>query len=430
MLGHKNCINNRHVMKNFPLAFCLATSFFLSACSGKLSGVVFNDTNGNNLHDPDETGIARAVFTVSRDGALVTSGVTKDDGSYEIPINKMGQYCVKVKANSALAPLPSLGGAAPNKEVKADTLPGDTANGTGTATGGTTPPSTAPASTPVTHTQTISSLQGCDPGSFNMIVNVPVAKNFSGMITRLPESTPITIKPGESFVLYIHYPASAVLQPLLLPPLLERPGQASALSTSVGARIDFSRSADPSMILPAASLTEDDIATQGIVLQAAKNIPIGDHTVTLQPEAVAPDDTPVLLRAQTITIHSKNDVALTLGFIGDHPPVLGEIVTIEIQVSNRNTLHYEGAQLDVALPTFASVVAATKPDYCVNQLTKFHCVFDVAEGTKKFNLQFQLPPPPLTNANSSFTVSGSLSLPDVESPVNNELAFSLGTTPP
>lgn len=409
-----------------------------TSCSGRIAGTVFIDANGNHIHDPDETGVAGAVFTVNRDGALVTSGVTQTDGTYEVPWSKVGkEVCIKVSSASgrrtAAAGATAGAAASVSKGIfKSETTPESTPTDSGSGTSGETSSDTSSttsttSSTTSAATQRVKSLEGCDPGkSVNVALDIPIERDLADQVGRLPEPMDIKVKPGETFVYYIHYPASATLQSLFLPSVIERVGQGSAVAANLG-RVEFSASVDPAMVTTSTSLAEDDIATQGIVLRAKADLPLDRYETTLQPIALAPDDAPITnLPAQKIIIEAESDVSLSLGVLSGGP-VLGQNVEFEVTILNRNGQRYTGADLSIKLPAFTAVDGAL-PDYCDNQISEVHCVFDLTEVEKKLpSIRFKLPAE--IQNDTAFKTEATLTLPGVEEAVVDDFEFSIQGPP-
>lgn len=74
-----------------------------------MTGVLYEDVNQNGLQESDEPGIAGATVTLSnqaREGALIRTAVTDENGVYILPNVPPGQYSLGVELPEPLSHIP------------------------------------------------------------------------------------------------------------------------------------------------------------------------------------------------------------------------------------------------------------------------------------------------------------------------------------
>lgn len=78
----------------------LPISMLIFSCTGKVSGEVFHDLNGNGLWDLNEPPASEAEVTITLDGKVKARGLTMEDGSFSAPVKGKGEYCVNVNTSA------------------------------------------------------------------------------------------------------------------------------------------------------------------------------------------------------------------------------------------------------------------------------------------------------------------------------------------
>lgn len=86
-------LNSNNVKKLLLLA--LLTTLF-TACSARLTGSVYYDSNNNGIRDEDEIGAGYVKLIIMKDDEVLAEGYTYPDGTFAKRIKDKGIYCVRV----------------------------------------------------------------------------------------------------------------------------------------------------------------------------------------------------------------------------------------------------------------------------------------------------------------------------------------------
>lgn len=342
-------------MNRLPfLLFCLLSA----SCAGKIEGVVFLDANANGVADPGEQTLTNVAVKVSRANEVVAHTKTDAKGHFSVKGRDAGYYCIEVEEPALQqsimrqisagdipeTSIPSvhsnIGLGPPISRVKKQIVGAPLATPTppAPATPATpTPPAAAPqqptqeereTADPSPQTERHSSgvvCQDFDEASFR--VDVGVMLDYKADVARMPPPLKKTYKSGDPFELGIPVPFGCVLKPLFVPDGLEivtSQGRSkmdpaiAAVDPAIG-RVDF----DESVLTTSAVLD----------LRVRDNLPLGVHSVTIQPEAVCPDGQTVVLNAIPIDLKSLPEVVVWQKIAGKG--IAGEMTTWEVFVENR-----------------------------------------------------------------------------------------------
>lgn len=394
-------------------------SFFLSACGG-LKGQVFLDQNHNNILDPNEPTISHLLYTVTKDGKAVATGMTDVSGSLELAIKDTGHYCVEIDEksltiqggggaqpslvlpqsanakliNSSKKP-PSAGGkAASDGTLESDPVDDPAKSDTPAEDGSSDNKqdenkSDVMAGKPVEQKESSSeSLKACSPTkSMSIEINVPVYKSFSEPVNNLPEPPILKKSPGEIITLSIVYPKACSMLPIALPYEI-RPiySEGSQYDPSVNMLPLALMTPALSLNVPPLKVNDEVLVKRSVNLKVAEDLST-DTTVTIQPKAQCPVGL-IDLKKQQIKITTAPELVVELNHLSGEYSA-GAPQTVEATVKNKGAMHYKDALLVVEFPSYST---SLKGSGCKNLGEKMSCTFDLAaykEFAKKFTFKLK-----------------------------------------
>lgn len=367
-------------MKLFPL---LLFSLLLVSCAGKIEGVVFLDANANGVADPGEQTLTNVAVKVSRANEVVAHTKTDAKGHFSVKGGDAGYYCIEVEEPALQqsimrqisagdvpeASIPSvnsnIGLGPPIPKVKKQIVGGPPAAPTPSPPATPTPPVTTPPAeeekeadepqepsrpfSPSAQTERHSSgvvCQNFDESGFR--VDVGVMLDYKADVARMPPPLKKIHKSGDAFELGIPVPFGCVLKPLFIPDGLEivmpqgrgkMDPAIAAVDPSIG-RVDF----DESVLTTSAVLD----------LRVKNDLPLGIHSVTIQPEAICPDGQTVALNAIPIDLKSLPQVVVWQKIAAKG--IAGEQTTWEVFVENKGDRDLQVTVLAQAPIDFVSLI--------------------------------------------------------------------------
>ncbi|EKD41512.1 MAG: hypothetical protein ACD_73C00685G0002 [uncultured bacterium] len=86
-------------MRRLSLYILVIICGFQIGCAKGLNGTIYLDENGNTKQDSTEVLLAGLTFTVTLDGKEIDTGITAEDGTYDVEMDGSGEYCVEVSAS-------------------------------------------------------------------------------------------------------------------------------------------------------------------------------------------------------------------------------------------------------------------------------------------------------------------------------------------
>lgn len=367
-------------MNRLPwLLFCLLSA----SCAGKIEGVVFLDANANGVADPGEQTLTNVAVKVSRANEVVAHTKTDLKGHFSIKGRDAGYYCIEIEEPALQqsimrqisagdipeTSIPSvnsnIGLGPPIPKVKKQIVGSPPA----TPTPPVVPPPPAPQPTPpaeeeketekpqepsrpfspAAQTERRSSgvvCQNFDESGFR--VDVGVMLDYKADVARMPPPLKKIHKSGDAFELGIPVPFGCVLKPLFIPDGLEivMPQGRNKMDPAIAAvdaaigRVDF----DESVLTTSAVLD----------LRVREDLPLGVHSVTIQPEAVCPDGQTVVLNAIPIDLKSLPQLVVWQKIAAKG--IAGEQTTWEVFVENRGDRDLRVTVLAQAPIDFVSLI--------------------------------------------------------------------------
>lgn len=329
----------------YPLLVALA---LFAGCSGSLSGSIYSDLNGNNVRDEDEPGLANKDYTITKDGAMISSGHTDELGNYEIKYKgESGNFCTSVKKSkiafnkSVTAKGPVAKDIANNATASKAAVSSNTSDNAlteGEPCGYTSDCASGLecadkiCSKPVAGTATLN--QACDtsddcvsglecsaagrcvkeskvtqpplvttPAPFqtcaktdgtmkDLNLDVPISYDISATISQqIPDFETADIEAGKPFTLDIYYPGSCQLLDIVLPKGVKLEGTDSDKSILFSlSNLQFDRNRDPSFDIatPEYDLSLD-VAELVSVKLVAPPASSKSKTIAFAPKVVCPD---------------------------------------------------------------------------------------------------------------------------------------------
>ena len=439
------------IMKSSSFFVLCALLFLGSGCAGKIAGVIYLDSNKNNIQDLGEAGLKGVVFTLIRDGEAVTSGVTTDKGYFEVANDKAGDVCIQVKENSKRVTLTQTGTATGGEfagkssigkgmfdESSSTTMESTQENSDATPQGSSTSSDSGSAgstqSTPRKDPRPPAvPYKACDNSqSFSITdLKVPITVDYKG--GRYPEQATISVQPGESFFWDRYYPASCQVLPFILNgKYFERKSMQknSSFNASI---VPETKSIQSPIAVPSFSVNEDNISYHKVTVYTKEEVPQEKQCFDFKAQALCPDDSIIDLPSQEVCVEWKEcDVRLS---------VSGESVNAEwgeemggiVLVKNRSSRLCKDFDLDVMLPRYGHFeedgdVMVEKGDAeCSQEGAKVHCQFDLEEEGEMevhFGFQFGEEPPNLTET-QIIHMEATLSSPDLKKNLTDEMKWEL-----
>ncbi len=339
--------------RNLSLALKLMTIFvslILSSCSGKISGEVYYDVNGNEMMDLDEVPASFVEVSIFHDGKELAKGLTREDGTFAKKAQGKGEYCVRVNTSSIEEngiPIPSGDIEVPSKAVMSKALTTDTTTEEPDRDGDGVPDDEDNCEYVANFNQQDSDGDGkgdaCDDDSEKeenekeelvleyssekgycqtfkkerpeMDVSIGLKVDFSPTIADLPQPQALTCYSGAEYcVIPVAYPVGSLdqlcsLQPLQLPEGLTYavvPADVEGKAQSINGEAAQSK-AKSSQFTP--SISPKDVTVRRIYVAVDERAAPGISSVTITPEVIC-GDKKYQLKTRTIKIVNDHDLRI------------------------------------------------------------------------------------------------------------------------
>ncbi len=388
--------------KPFWTLAILILSLSLAGCSGSVRGQVFLDSNGDGIHDTDETGVPYAKLSLTRDGKAIAEHYTDAEGYFDIPIKRSpGTVCISTDLSFAEANLdyimyarnadsPAAAMRVSPPKAKAATLgeeeEEDLEEEEYEEESGTT----------VDTTDTTTSAQGwiedkyCrDVKSRGFDVEIPVAMDFEAAISELPERLTVKCYAGSTCQVTIPYPDGCQLHTIYLPEGLApaEPLQSSMSYNLSMNSLSFEEGAgeDGSKAFKALTTTRPTLAVSNfrivtLDLAVSDEIDVGTTGVTLKPSAKCGDET---LELPTIPIDLIRefdiDVYQNISVMG--PYESGQLIYLTAGVENKGDASVSYGDLTITPPEGSVIVLDSSwPAGCLNNVKSAICRIPEIKG--------------------------------------------------
>ncbi|OQA61748.1 MAG: hypothetical protein BWY40_00462 [bacterium ADurb.Bin270] len=405
---------------NLPLLLASMTIFaalILSSCSGKISGEVYYDVNGNGMMDLDDPPASFVEVSIYHDGKELAKGLTREDGTFAKKAQGKGEYCVRINTSSIEKngiPIPTEEIELPSKALISKALATDTSTDKPDRDGDGIPDEEDNCIDVANSDQKDSDGDGkgdaCDDDSEekeadeeeelvleyssekgycrtfkkerpDMDVLIGLKVDFSPAIADLPQPQAVNCYSGEEYcVIPIAYPEGSLgqlctLQPLQLPEGLTYaivPADVEGKAQSINGETTQSKAKNSQ---PAPSISPKGVAVRQIYVAVDEGAPLGISSVTITPEVIC-GDKKYKLKTRTIKIVNDHDLRIE--------PNLTQQTDKDFKVSFKITNAGKSWYTD---GTFMAVVAgglridANRIGKCKNLGTMISCHIDRIQPT-------------------------------------------------
>jgi hypothetical protein len=393
------------------LTFVAGLAF--TACTGQISGRVFLDKNGNNIKDSDEPALGKVAYIVTYEkwnsstkaftnAKELKNDLTADDGTFIIPKEDEGDYCVNIKAaassyfNAETQPTVTMPASkAVTTEATADTETEETDTENKDDDKDTEKKETKKKKEPPTPPPSLaaaSSLKNCiriSNFASTDTLDVPVSLDYEksmAPVLDVSSDEPKEYAAGETFEILIFYPRLCKILDLKVPQQLaainQKPGAAMlALSQFTP---DVSKAIKPY------SLTEDVLVPVAVQLKALPNPAKDEEIVKIFPKAICPNDATINLEEHTFKIKKIRSLQILQDIKGSVE--FGKALTLSTDVKNNSVSDFsDGATLVITLPEYVSI--NTLPSKCRNLVQQIQCDIENVEAhdSTSFSVTFKLP---------------------------------------
>lgn len=435
-----------------PAIILFCGCLWLSACHGKIDGVVYLDSNGNGAKEPEEGRLAGVVLKAyDEDNEIIGTVTTDSKGQFHFSTPGPADYCIMVE-KSSLAPATGL--SAPALHVRAVQVQKDLFSAgpsTTTPSTATSPTTTATSTTttaPSTSTTTVSANPGttsansnpapvrknpAPPGTLcsgtntlSVRLDVAVQRDYAAALNQFPQPSQQIYQSGDTFTIKLPHPEECQLESLFLPDVLE------LAHTTQPQLLQFDPSLNqvaflqpPPTDAKAAVIDAATLDVRELNVRVRDDIAPGEHSVSIAPKALCPGDKEIDLPTIALTIKAAPRVELRLHL--DGLATLGGVLPFTIEASNKGGASYKEVRV---LMTAANGLQISQVDQGCNNLgMKAECLFDLApKATVKRQLRVQLPKS-LESSPTQYTIDGQLTIPDVDPIKAEAIVFWLENPP-
>lgn len=376
-------------------ALILVFFFFASACSGKLTGRVFLDENGDESHDNGEPYLANLSFTVTKDGSIFAEGETDSDGKFSVSIKEGANYCVQVDDNDlSSADIVLVSGLVRNQPVKAapevlirsqsittetdcdDSIDNDSDEDVDCADADCDADAACEDDEDTEDDSDDDDTTGDEvrePGrsckestSTSVRLTVPVGIDYT--VDDLTAEDPERATVGsDDVIVRLRYPNACTFNPFTLPEGIEPTDQYTlAAYNETRRRINFNEAIaaalddNPDFLNTQESenFAEDDISTYEFTVSVDEDL-FGTEEVEIQPTMECPDGSTVELKVFTIEVDTDN-IFLVTNNLTSGTVAEGNQIQVTTSVVNTTGASYEADEVELVF-TASSTASFTLP---------------------------------------------------------------------
>ncbi|MBI4126415.1 MAG: hypothetical protein HY465_02870 [Deltaproteobacteria bacterium] len=412
-----------------PFLIILLTATILgTACSGTMSGEIYVDRNHNNLRDAGESSAGRVPVTITRDGKLLISGYASS-GKFSVATKGKGIYCANVQTvllGQSQAPVSGTGTRSLSKTHEGDTSDGGAVEevgddevagesdeqGGGHSTGGSS-----------SGGQSVGA-NCCElkwSGSCNIAIAIP--QDYTADLDEIPAPPPIHLAAGEHHTLHIAYPCDCELKPLYLPQVLEAVNSGERFDPNLN-RVEFVASR-PVNARAVSVVGASDICSANVEVAARADIPREDFEYTICPKALCPDGAEQELACMEINV--SGEVDLSVEQRPGSSPSAGDLLRVDVVVTNENKVAIDDCQLHVTFPENVEVQSTASSDCSIgSEAVDCECDFASGEEEKTFTIRYRLPDDDEITEQTIFIFNASVEAEDLSGgTAEDEYAFTL-----